>query len=446
LDTSPQLLLSFSADTVAFDTVFTTIKTTTKRLSVRNPNDKAIMVNSIQLQKNLASFFMLTINGKRQNELNDIKILGKDSLLILVEATFPETNQDLPLKIEDNIDFQIGSKTQSVKLLAWGQDAIFYDSPQRKQVMDCNTVWTAQKPIVILDTLILLEKNCKLQIEAGAKIHFGNESAMYVAGTMEAKGSFEKPIHFQSLRNDNDFAVNPSQWRAIFFLEGSKDNILDWTVIKNAQVGLRIGTPDEDTIPDVIISNSIIKNMGVAGVQAFTSDVKIYNTLIFACLENAVALLDGGNYELIHNTFIGINVVPRSKNCFGFVRNVPLMYLTNYLDIAGQRIKAPLNVTMTNNLIWGDVEDEIGLLNDQSVAFEVDAQNNLIRTKSTFWQGKNNILNSNPKLKGKRCEDIFELDAGSPAIDGGITTFITNDLNNQMRVGKPDIGAFEYKN
>ncbi|GAB4331989.1 MAG: hypothetical protein OHK0038_07290 [Flammeovirgaceae bacterium] len=446
LDTNPPLMLSFSTDTLTFDTVFTTIKTTTKRLSVRNPNDKAIVIHSIRLQKNLASFFSLTINGKKQNEIQNLKVLGKDSLLILIEAILPESKQNLPLKIEDELNFQVGSKTQSVKIVAWGQDAIFYENPQKKQVIDCNTIWYAQKPIVILDTLLLLESGCKLQIEAGARIHFGNESALYIAGTLESKGSFEKPIYFQSLRTDKDYAVNPSQWKAIFFLEGSKDNILDWTVIKNGQVGLRIGTPDEDTIPDVTISNSIIKNMGVAGVQAFTSDVKIYNSLIFACVENAVALLDGGNYELIHNTFMGVNVIPQSKNCNGFVRNVPLIYLTNYLDISGQRLKAPLFVKMTNNLIWGDAEEEVGLFEDKSEGFEVVPKNNLIRTKSTFWQRNGNILNINPKTKGKRCEDVFELEADSPAIDAGISTFLTNDLKNQPREDKPDIGAFEYKN
>ena len=49
ITTNPADKLSFSTDTLTFDTVFTTLGSTTLYFTVRNPNNKKIVVSNIQL-------------------------------------------------------------------------------------------------------------------------------------------------------------------------------------------------------------------------------------------------------------------------------------------------------------------------------------------------------------------------------------------------------------
>jgi len=56
-------LLSFSTDTVAFDTIFTSIGSPTKNLRVYNTTNDRIIVSSIRLAGGENSGFRLNING-----------------------------------------------------------------------------------------------------------------------------------------------------------------------------------------------------------------------------------------------------------------------------------------------------------------------------------------------------------------------------------------------
>ncbi|MCS6832220.1 MAG: right-handed parallel beta-helix repeat-containing protein [Flammeovirgaceae bacterium] len=441
---NPPTFLRFSSDTVSFDTVFTRLKTTTRRLTITNPDKNAIILTKIELFKGKESVFSLIINGRRENQAENIRLLGNDSLLILIETLLPETGKDEPQKIEDELLVRFGEKEQRVKLLLWAQDAFFYDSPQKRHIISRDTTWSARKPIVILDTLLLVSKGCMLTVEKGARIHFGNESALYIGGTLHATGTPQQPIYFQSLRLDRDYAFTPAQWKAIFFLEGSQNNLLEWAVVRNANVGLRIGTPDNDILPDVTVRYSIIKNMSVAGIQAFNSDVVLENTLIFGCGQQTVALVLGGNYTLTHNTIVAFNLLHRTRNCTPFARNTPSFLLSNFLNVSGQTLSAPFSLTMTNNLLWGDLEEEVSKQIRAGIDFSIVARNNLIRTKDANFQGNGNILNTNPRFAGKRCEDNFTLMRESPAVNAGTLTSLQLDLTGKLRDSKPDIGAFEF--
>ncbi|RZK10299.1 MAG: hypothetical protein EOO56_29385 [Hymenobacter sp.] len=74
--------LAFSADTVKFDTVFTTLRTVTKRLWVYNRNPKGVNVDLIGLDQPAASAYTLLINGDLKQTATNVFIRGQDSLLI----------------------------------------------------------------------------------------------------------------------------------------------------------------------------------------------------------------------------------------------------------------------------------------------------------------------------------------------------------------------------
>ncbi|MDP4586890.1 MAG: hypothetical protein NWS86_01825, partial [Flavobacteriales bacterium] len=61
--TDPNALLNFSADTVLFDTVFSTIGSTTQLLKVYNQNDQAISISNIQLEGGNNSMYRINVDG-----------------------------------------------------------------------------------------------------------------------------------------------------------------------------------------------------------------------------------------------------------------------------------------------------------------------------------------------------------------------------------------------
>ena len=119
---STDVKLRFSVDTVMFDTVFTTIGSTTQHLKVYNPYDQKVLISSIKLAKSKSSSFRLNINGVSSDEVQNLELAPFDSLYIFVEVTVDPSGQNLPLVVKDSIEFVTNSNRQDVDLVAWGQD------------------------------------------------------------------------------------------------------------------------------------------------------------------------------------------------------------------------------------------------------------------------------------------------------------------------------------
>src|SRR4051812_36217816 len=105
LSTSPSDRLSFSEDTVFFDTLFTTVGSITKRLIVHNPNKNKVRVSQILLAGGSNSSYSVIINGRTGNRINDLEILGKDSVYILISVKIDPSNQNLPFLVSDSLIF-----------------------------------------------------------------------------------------------------------------------------------------------------------------------------------------------------------------------------------------------------------------------------------------------------------------------------------------------------
>lgn len=438
ISTDASIRLSFSEDTVFFDTVFTSLGSITKRISVINSAKNAVNIDRISIGNQLNSPYSLIINGKEQNSLENIHLRGDDSLLVLVKVTIDPLDQDLPFVVKDSVVFETNGNLQDVKLMSWGQDANFYRTAANRTDLECQTVWTADRPYVVFDSLVV-RPGCELIIEAGAKVHFDISAALYVLGKITVLGSPENPVIFQGIRQDEPYDVTPAQWLAIFLLEGSKDNTIDWAIIKNAQIGLRVGTPDEDDEPDVRVTNTIIENMAISGIQSFTSDIYLANTLITNCADNGISMIAGGNYTIHHCTIVNYQL--------DFLRSNLSLLMTNIFPLEDQDdLVAPLNVDMRNTIVWGSFREELEFIaaEDESIPFNIRFENNVIRTEFTEEFGQLNFVNIDPKFRGSIADRIFFLDEGSPAIDAGQDLGILRDLLDAERTETPDIGAYEY--
>ena len=97
--------LSFSTDSILFDTVFTSIGSTSRRLKIYNPNEKAILISKIKLSGSNSSAFSLNINGQPASELNLLKLNGKDSMNVFIKVNINPSDQKLPFLVKDSIEF-----------------------------------------------------------------------------------------------------------------------------------------------------------------------------------------------------------------------------------------------------------------------------------------------------------------------------------------------------
>jgi len=96
----------------------------------------------------------------------------------------------------------------------------------------------------------------------------------------------------------------PDQWNGIVLFSGSHDNVFDFCVIKNANIGLQVGTIENEGFASIKLTNSRIENMFYAGVFAIKSRIYAYNDLVANCGYYAVALLVGGEYEFYRLQFV----------------------------------------------------------------------------------------------------------------------------------------------
>jgi hypothetical protein len=433
IDFNPDRKLIFSADTVLFDTLFTRIGSITRRLKIYNPNEKALQISRIHVTGGAASPYQIILNGNEQNEFFNETILGKDSLLLLVKVLIDPADQDLPFLVQDTINFITNGNQQKVFLITWGQDAHFIQD----SVLACNTVWTSDRPIVVFKN-VLIDTLCKLEIDKGTKIYLSNRSNIFIKGTINVKGDSLEPVIFEQVRQDGRFNSLPGQWGGIYFLEGSKDNHLEYVKIRNGDIGLRIGTPDQDTIPDVRIYNVIIENMLTAGILGFTSDILAVNTLIHNCGNWTVANLAGGSYRYIHCTIADYAV--------NFIRNEPTTVFADNLVLDDQSLlTSDLYLELVNTIVDGNLRNEILLNNNGNAVFTLLIRNSLLKTTLTDLNINDNIINLNPGFKD-RFENDFQLDESSPAINAGFQLGIPTDLQGNFRDAQPDIGAFEFLN
>lgn len=447
---SPDAQLNFSTDTVTFDTIFTTIGSTTQRFTVKNPYQEPVLISSIRLSGGEMSNFRLNINGLEGNELYDVDVPGHDSIYVFVEVTIDPTGQNLPMVVQDSIIFSTNANLQDVKLIAYGQDFTLI-----KGETIHTTTWTAEKPYLIYD-YALVDSLETLTIEPGAKIHFHKGAGLYVKGTIIADGTFEQPIQFLSDRLEASYKNVPDQWNTILLFSGSHNNVFDFATIKNANIGLQVGTIEHDGYASVRLTNSKIENMAYAGLFALKSKIFAYNDVIANCGFYGAALLIGGEYEFYHTTIANFWGNYGSK-----ARSTASLVVSNILVVEGsdgskQTFTGDLEkATFGNSIVYGNVSNELELGDNHESAFNFLFDHCILQVPDTMnISDKNHYISV---LKGDAADPRFvdpysgynyELDTLSAAIDAGSMEYAIKyplDILKKDRTADdgPDLGAYE---
>lgn len=444
--------IGFSTDTIFFDTVFTTIGSTTKYLRVYNKLDEPISISEISLASGDRSVFRLNIDGVQGNTARDVKIRPKDSLYIFVEATIDPTGQNLPLVVKDSILFFTGDKMQDVNIMAWGQD-VHYFSGDTIQTQ----TWNADKPYLIYNYLVV-DSLSTLTIFEGVQVHFHRSAFLAVYGSLQVQGTAELPVVFQGDRLEELYDDVPGQWGTIALL--GKNNYISYAEIKNAVVGIQIGNFFSDQIAEVFLENTMIKNTTAAGIYAFGADFTAYNSVIGKCGSAALALLRGGNYNIYHCTLANYgNFASNSSDPSLFVSNYFTYRFLDYeidLDTTLIFIQDLEQANIVNCIITGNNENEFGFNGLDNVALNFNIQNSLLKINADSFDidnpvyYENIILNEDPAFIDPDEFD-FHLDTLSPVKDIGSAELINDipelqyDYDGYSRLNDlaPDLGAFE---
>ncbi|MDK2978657.1 MAG: hypothetical protein PWP52_1371 [Bacteroidales bacterium] len=443
-DASDIIKLEFSQDTIMFDTIFTTIGTSTKYLTVKNPYAKTVRISSIYLAGGNNSPYRINIDGFSGTKLDNYEIKGKDSLYIFIEVTIDPNNSDLPLVVNDSIIFAYKSNTQDVNLVSWGQDVNLING-EENGIIQGTQYWANNKPYLIYNSM-LIDTNSTLTIAPGTKLHFHKNSRLYVLGTIIADGTFEEPIIFQGDRPEEDYDNIPGQWDGIWLMAGSNDNIFDFTEIKNAIIGIQVDTLANELKPTLQLSNSKILNMTAVGLYAQGSTIEAHNNVIGNCGQFAVALTLGGSYSFYHCTI---------ANYWGYsTRTTPSVLLNNYyIDVNNNLQTRPLDKAIFGNcIIYGNKESELFLDKEESENFNFLFDHTLIKVDEDFSTADNNyfkniIVNNDPTFQSP-YDNNYELDTLSVAKDYGSLEYgnlfpLDMNLNNRTNDNGPDLGAFE---
>ncbi|HMO34079.1 MAG TPA: choice-of-anchor Q domain-containing protein [Lacibacter sp.] len=436
--TSKEARISLSADSLQFDTVFTSAGSTTRFFLIKNENRQAIRLTQVQLIGGSASPFRMNVDGTPGTQFNDVEIEGNDSLYVFVKVNVTPNAQQQPFVLRDSIAVEWNNNRSYLQLEAWGQNAVYL----RNVRLQGNQVWNNQLPYVILGGLVV-DTNATLTIQPGTRIHLNADAPLLVDGTLRVQGTKTDSVVFQSNRLDEPYRGFPGSWPGIYFRGSSRNNELTHARILNAYQGIVAEQPSGNAQPKVILNNCILDNIFDVGLLGFNSSITANNCLISNCGNN-IALVLGGNYQFNHCTVVSIS------NSYVTHKN-PVVVATNFTRINNQLVSAPLLANFTNCIIWGSegfVENEILVRREGTDPADVQLRHVLFRARTDPQHTSfvSVIRNINPAFDSvdvvRRFYD-FRLQAGSPALNAGTPTSLLTDLNGLPRVGAPDLGCFE---
>ena len=457
----PTLKLEFSHDTLLFDTVFSTMGSSTKKVMVYNPNKNALCIERVQMRE--GKYFKINLDGENElDQLRDITLRGGDSLFMFVRVYIDPLNEDNPVLLDDDIAFSVNGNIQNINLQAYGQDIIKIQGNNGKVIYPQHLTLKSNKPYLLYDTVAVAGN---LTIEAGATIYMHKGAALYVYGNLTALGTKEHPIIFRGDRTDHLFDSVPyrmasGQWEGIYLLnpEGFAPPTysMDYVDILSGTVGLYVYSEAQDTLlPHLYLNNSRIHNHSIYGLIVQNAHADVVNCEISNCASYCVYLA-GGKHNFAHNTiaaYYGYPYTDLNIHHNVLADDVAAVYINDLSKNRPRTRSSFFNCIITggrkNNLVVatplvdyyeGDFKGNYLRCDSLDKAY---AQNNVYATDSDSCVFKNIYY----LYKEYHYYD-FQLDSLSPAqgiADSTIAQIYPIDRWGVSRESKPDAGCYESR-
>ncbi|MEM0519447.1 MULTISPECIES: hypothetical protein [Aequorivita] len=472
--------LEFSKDTVYLDTIFSNIGSSTYNLKVYNRSDEDIHIPTVRLAQGEASHYRLNVDGMPGKVFENVQVLAKDSIFIFIETTFDINNlptNQTDFLYTDELLFDTGGNQQQVNLVTLVKDAVFLfperfpdgttetlyfgDDENGDPILvegfyldDNELTFTNEKPYVIYG-YAAVPSNKTLTLEAGARVHLHNGSALLVAenGTIKSMGelssdpvALENEVIIEGDRLEPGFSDVPGQWLSIWLTSGSVNNEFNYTTIKNSTVALRVENSE------VSLKNVQIYNNTLYGVLARTGLIEGENMVVNNSGISSLAIQVGGSYVFKHSTFANY-----WTNGF---RSTPAVTIDNSLNIDETTtvVEDLVKADFKNCIIYGNERREFSVFQNTAAAFNFNFENSLIRFEDPTGEFSDNPLydfanaslytnivqNQDPVFQNTE-KNNFNIEAETSAAENigknGVGPNI--DLNGRTRSNPPDAGAYE---
>lgn len=374
----PTLRLSFSCDTIAFDTVFTTVGSSTKRMMIYNTNKNALLIRSVSHQ---SPYFHLNLDGENREELlHDITLNGGDSLFLFVRVNVDPQDVNNPVLIEDPLLFSVNGHTDTILMQAYGQNVEIIRSTKGRTEYGSH-YFRNTKPYLIYDTVVI---GGTMLLEAGTTLYMHSGANIVCYGSVTAEGTLADPIRIQGDRTDQLFdnvpyAYASGQWGGIFLYHVADMPVpayrFNHTEILSGTVGLYCMNETPDDRPAFRFYNGRIHNHAAYGMVLQNVDDSIANSEISNCAGYCV-YLQGGEHVLLHNTIAGY---------FGYPYTNLNIHNTSPEDVAAlfvndmSKSTAANSLTLINSIVTGRRDNSLVIATPLPSAFSGDVRHNYLK-------------------------------------------------------------------
>lgn len=436
ITTDPSATLSFSTDTLSFDTVFTEQGTPTARLLVYNRNSKGVNISSIRFADSDSPFSM-NVDGMSGESFSDIEIRGKDSIYIFVECYIDDASGPEPRFVSDELEFVTNGVRQTVQLEAWGQNV----TRMRGRTLRTDTRLTAEQPYVIFDSLVVAE-GTTLTIEPGARVLFHDKARLIVNGRLEAVGKVGQMVHLRGDRSDKvlpnlTYEEMASQWDGIVIGASSYGNRLEYVDMRSTETGLVIDSCGNLNQRKLTIVNSWLHNSAGSVITSEHAWIDAYG-VCFSDAGKGVVRLSGGKHHFVQCTFANY-----------YLFSAPSGAIVGLSGLKTEDTPNPMAAQFENCIIAGlGSPISPGDLKNTNVylhytLFEADGSNDE-NFLNCLW-GKDPLF-----LTDRQAYYFnYHVEPQSPALGAGLASYVTSeclydmDGNNRLTLGAPPtLGAY----
>lgn len=437
--TSGDATISLSADTLRFDTVFTSTGSITGAIKIFNTNNDRLRIDRIRLGGGSSSPFRINADGIAGPDVTGLEIASGDSMYVFVTVSIDPNANALPFLVRDSIMVSFNGNEEKTQLEAYGQNAHFI----RNGLVGKDTTWTNDLPWVLIGPL-QVDTGITLTIAKGTRVYCHADAPIVVDGSLVVDGTRTDSVVFRGDRLDEVYRDLPSAWPGIYFRNTSKNNKFTHALVRNAYQGIVTIGPSGTAAPKVDMQACLIDNAYDAGIVGYNSSVRAWN-LSITNSGNNVLLVAGGDYEFRHCSVAAWSTIYTTHK-------KPVLLASNWDSTNNQVIINPINALFENCIFWGDngtVDNEVLFSRRGSAAWNVVLRNSLYKSKDDPTEASftDCIRNQDPLFDSIDISHmVFDLHLDkkpSPALDKGLPGPVTTDLDDRPRGILPDMGCHE---
>ena len=395
--------LTFSEDTICFDTLFSTIPSATQTFWVRNERGDGIRIQTARLERSNQSGYRVNVDGTYLDPVgSDFEVRKGDSILVFVEITTRENHEDGPQLVEDNLIFTLESGVeQRVNLRTYSWDA----QKVADLVISQDTTIESYVPILVNGQGIRVEEGVTLTLR-NTDFYFHDGAGIEAHGNIVAENCL-----FRGDRLDRMFSYLPydrisGQWKGICLLSVDGQNVFTDCEIRNAVDAIMC---DSTTL---YLYNTVVHNNSGEGLFARHSTIVVDYCQFSNAFGDCLGLY-GCEAIVEHSTLA--QFYPFSAN-----RGFALHFVNTEL---------PMTLVCRNTLVTGYADDVVsGEATDTTVVFDYRFADCLLRTPEVddsvrferiIWETPKDTVQGKQHFRTIDEDNLyydFALDSISPAL------------------------------